>query len=371
MRALVTNEQLPVSMLVQAGIILEPDDRLFLNGREIQLDQPLPESRSYTIQIHRAVTLTINGKTMHTPALTVGEALADAGNSLYTGDRLDPPADTQVISGMKITYLPSQEFTVSLDNRQIIIRSADMTVENVLAAGGTPLLDLDISQPAENDSIPRDGLIRIVRVAEAIVLSQKSIPYTSQTIDSPDIALGQQVILKPGQTGLSVTRTRIRYEDGQVVKRTQEIESVVRPPQPRVIAAGTKLVINTATVNGVTFQYWRSMKMYATSYSPCRSGVPGQCFNGTKSGLPLQKGVIAVDPSTYGYLVGQKVFISGYGSAVVGDIGGGYIIEKELGVPRELWIDLGYADSNYQEAPGWVTVYFLVPAPATIPAFMK
>jgi L-rhamnose isomerase len=113
------------------------------------------------------------------------------------------------------------------------------------------------------------------------------------------------------------------------------------------------------------------MKMYATSYSPCRSGVPGQCFNGTKSGLVLQKGVIAVDPSTYDFLVGQKVYIPGYGNAVVGDIGGGSIIEKELGIPRELWIDLGYTDNNYQEAPGWVTVYFLFPAPATIPAFMK
>ncbi len=371
MRTLVTNEQLPKSMLVQAGIILGPADRIFLNGHEIQPDQPLPASRSYTLQIHRVVTLTINGRTIQTPALTVGEALSDAGYSLYVGDRLDPPADTPVTSGIKITYLPSQEFIVTMDNRQVHVRSADQTVEKVLASGGAPILDLDISQPAGNDSIPQDGLIRIVRVAEAIVLAQKSIPYDSQTIDSPDIALGQQVILKPGQTGLSVSRTRIRYEDGQVVKRIQEVESVVRPPQPRVIAAGTKLVINTTTINGVTFQFWRSMKMYATSYSPCRSGVPGQCFNGTKSGLPLQKGVIAVDPSTYGYLVGQKVFIPGYGNAVVGDVGGGYIIEKELGVPRALWIDLGYADSNYQEAPGWITVYFLVPAPATIPAFMK
>jgi uncharacterized protein YabE (DUF348 family) len=121
-RTLVTNEQLPASMLVQAGVIFGPADRLFLNGHEIQPDQPLPASRSYTLQIHRAVTLTINGNTFHTPALTVGEALSDAGDSLYAGDRLDPPADTQVTSGMKITYLPSREFTVTLDNRQIFIR---------------------------------------------------------------------------------------------------------------------------------------------------------------------------------------------------------------------------------------------------------
>jgi 3D (Asp-Asp-Asp) domain-containing protein len=240
-----------------------------------------------------------------------------------------------------------------------------------LTEAGIPLLELDTSQPAENETLPKDGEIHVTRVSESVVLAQKSIQYESQTIDSPEIALGQQQILKPGQNGLSVSRTRIRYEDGKEVNRVQDVESVVRPPQARVIATGSKIVINTTTVNGVTFQYWRSMKMYATSYSPCRSGVPGQCFNGTKSGLPLQKGIIAVDPSTYDYLVGQKVFIPGYGNAVVGDIGGGNIIEKDLGVPRELWIDLGYTDNNYQEAPGWVTVYFLIPAPATIPAFMK
>ncbi len=249
--------------------------------------------------------------------------------------------------------------------------SRRQTIGAALTEAGIPLLGLDTSQPVENGTLPQDGQIRITRVSESVILAQKSISYESQTIDSPEIALGQQQVLKPGQNGLSVSRTRIRYEDGKEVNRVQDVESVVRPPQLRVIATGSKIVPNTTTINGVTFQYWRSMKMYATSYSPCRSGVPGQCFNGTKSGLPLQKGIIAVDPSTYGYLVGQKVFIPGYGNAVVGDIGGGYIIEKELGVPRELWIDLGYADNNYQEAPGWVTVYFLMPAPATIPAFMK
>ena len=257
------------------------------------------------------------------------------------------------------------------DGKQINIRSAAQTIGTALTKAGLPLMDLDTSQPPENGGLPEDGQIHINRVAESIILAQKSIPYESQTIDSPDIALGQQEILKPGQTGLSVIRTHIRYENGKEVGRTQDVETVVRPPQARLIATGSKIEINTTTINGVTFQFWRSMKMYATSYSPCRSGVPGQCFKGTKSGLPLQKGIIAVDPSTYGYLVGQRVFIPGYGNAVVGDIGGGYIIEKELGVPRTLWIDLGYADNNYQEAPGWVTVYFLAPAPVTITAFMK
>ena len=370
-RTVITNNRLPTALFTQIGVILGSSDRVMLNGLTIQLDQSLPSVKTYTLQIRRAVTLNINGKTVESSALTVGDVLSDTGKPLYLNDKFDPPVETPITSAMMINYVPTQELIVTIDGRQIHIRSAAQTISAALTEAGIPLLELDTSQPAENETLPKDGEIHVTRVSESVVLAQKSIPYESQTIDSPEIALGQQQILKPGQNGLSVSRTRIRYEDGKEVNRVQDVESVVRPPQARVIATGSKIVINTTTVNGVTFQYWRSMKMYATSYSPCRSGVPGQCFNGTKSGLPLQKGIIAVDPSTYDYLVGQKVFIPGYGNAVVGDIGGGYIIEKELGVPRELWIDLGYTDNNYQEAPGWVTVYFLIPAPATIPAFMK
>ena len=368
---MITNDRIPETLLTQAGVILGPGDSVLLNGYNIPLDQLLPSAKSYTLQIQRTATLNINGRIVQSSAQTLGEVLSDMGTSLYINDKLDPPADAPITGAMAIKYIPSQDLIVTIDKRQIHIRSSAQTIDAALAEAGLSVTDLDLSQPPANGSLPQNGQIHIIRVSESIILAQKSIPYQSQTIDSPEIALGQQEILKPGEAGLSVSRTRIRYEDGKEVKRVQDIESVVRTPETRVIATGTRIVINSTTINGVTFQYWRSMKMYATSYSPCRSGVPSQCFDGTKSGLPLQKGIIAVDPSTYDYLVGQKVFIPGYGNAVVGDIGGGYIIEKELGVPRELWIDLGYADNNYQEAPGWVTVYFLAPAPATIPAFMK
>jgi len=370
-RTMITSNRIPETLLTQAGVILGSGDSVLLNGYKIPLDQLLSSAKSYTLQIQRAATLNINGRIVQSSAQTLGEVLSDMGTSLYINDKLDPPADTPITGAMTIKYIPSQDLIVTMDKRQIHIRSSTQTIDAALAEAGLSLTDLDLSQPPANESLPQDGQIHLIRVSESIILAQKSIPYESQTIDSPEIALGQQEILKPGEVGLSVSRTRIRYEDGKEVKRVQDVESIVRTPQTRVIATGTRIVINSTTIDGVTFQFWRSMKMYATSYSPCRSGVPGQCFDGTKSGLPLQKGVIAVDPSTYNYLVGQKVFIPGYGNAVVGDIGGGYIIEKELGIPRELWIDLGYADSNYQEAPGWVTVYFLVPAPATIPAFMK
>ena len=98
--------------------------------------------------------------------------------------------------------------------------------------------------------------------------------------------------------------------------------------------------------------------MYATSYSPCRSGGDG-CHSGTSSGKSLRKGMVALRYSWYLSLQGQRLYIPGYGFATVEDVCGGCV-----GKP---WIDLGYSDSDYQQWGNSVTVYFLAPVPANVP----
>ena len=110
--------------------------------------------------------------------------------------------------------------------------------------------------------------------------------------------------------------------------------------------------------------------MYATVYSPCESGTGG-CSYGTASGARAGKGIVAVDYSIYSYLAGMQVYIPGYGIATIGDTGGGPIIETAFGVPRTKWIDLGFNEGEMIDMSGWVTVYFLAPAPAEVPYFLK
>jgi 3D (Asp-Asp-Asp) domain-containing protein len=68
--------------------------------------------------------------------------------------------------------------------------------------------------------------------------------------------------------------------------------------------------------------------------------------------------------SLFNQLSGSQVYIPGYGVAVIGDVGGGF-------PDGRAWIDLGYSDDDYQSWSGMVTVYFLAPAPATIPAGLE
>jgi uncharacterized protein YabE (DUF348 family) len=321
----------------------------------------LDSGQVYKLQVRRAVALTLvkpdGQQTIQTSAFSVGQALTEAGIPLYAADQLDPPAETPIISPLTVTYTPSREITVSVDGHSLVVRSAAATVGQALAEAGIPLEGLDTSLPAESAPLPEDGQIRIVRVVEAVILSQKSLPFNSRFEASADLELDQQSILQGGEAGLAMSRVRIRYEDGQEVGRQAESESVVRPPRDRVVGYGIKVVVHTATVDGATIQYWRAVRVYTTSYSPCRSAAD-RCYPGTASGKLVQKGVVAVVSRWYAYMVGQPIYIPGYGYATIEDIGGGF--------PDRYWVDLGWSDSDYQPMEGWNTVYFLVPVPDQI-----
>jgi uncharacterized protein YabE (DUF348 family) len=363
-----TDERLLSALLIQAGITLNLHDNVLVNGKPAaSLDQRIEET-PLTLQIRRAVTGTLvtpQGKRqIQTSALTAGEALRLEGIQLTAGDRVDPPPASPIANQpFTLYYTPAQPLSITADGQTVQTASSMRTVGEALAEAGIPLMGLDYSLPSENEALPSDGQIRVVRVSEKIVLTQKSIPFESELVASADVPLDQTQILAPGENGLSVQRLRVRYEDGVEVSRVLEEETLVRPPKKRTLAYGTKVEIKTAVVDGVTIEYWRAVQMYATSYSPCRLGVPGLCSKATSSGKTLQKGVVALRTDLYLALRGQPLYIPGYGFATVEDVCGGCV-----GKP---WIDLGFSDDDFQPWHNWVTVYFLTPVPAVIPYVLE
>lgn len=295
--------------------------------------------------------------------------MKEMGLTIGIRDQVTPPLSSPITDALNIILSPARNLVITTNGKTIRIRSAAGTVGEALAEAGMPLLGLDVSFPAENEALPADGQIRVLHVTEAVSVAVESIPFETQETESVDVPFGQQDILTNGINGLAMTRTRIRYEDGIEVSRSDEGRTVLREPVMQVVANGTKIVLSP--VGGdAPYKYWYATKMYASWYSPCNSGTGG-CSYGTASGARAGYGVVAVDYSYYPYLAGMKVYIPGYGVAVIGDTGGGPIIESAFGVPRYQWIDLGYDDNNIGALSGWVTVYFLEPAPAEIPYFFR
>ena len=361
------------SLLEKAGLTLNPGDRILVNGTEMPPGQTAPTTDSLTIEIRRAVTITLNTpdgqQTISTSALTVGQALSEAGFNPAPNDLVAPPAETLITQALTITLRPARDLTIQIGGNTLNVRSAAETVGEALAEAGVPLIGLDTSFQLESESLPADGQIRVVRVYESMSVALEPIPFEVEVTDSVDIPFGQQETLQAGVEGIAMVRTRIRYEDGVEVSRITEDKTVMRKPQKRIVASGSKIVLSP--VGGdIPYEYWYATEMYASVYSPCASGT-GSCSYGTASGAPAGQGIVAVDYSIYSYLAGMKVYIPGYGVAIIGDTGGGPIIETAFGVPRTKWIDLGFNDGEIVNMTGWVKVYFLAPAPAEIPYFLK
>ena len=364
-----TRERVPSVVLSLAGLTLRPNDRLLLNGLPIGLNEPIPNPRTLnsriTLQLRRAVPITIitpdGEQKLQSAAFTIGEALEQASIWLHAGDRIIPslpsPISNLLVSNSPVSFLPSRTLTITSNGTTTSVSSSASTIGEALAEAGIPLIGLDYSIPAENESLPADGHVRVVRVTESMQLAQNSIPFESELQASPDVPLDQTRILQPGEPGLTIQRIRIRYEDGQEVSRVTEDETMVRPPKTRLMGYGTKIEVKTATVDGVQIEYWRAVQMYATSYSPCRSGS-SECHSGTASGKTLRKGMVGLRRNWYFAMQGQQLYIPDYGFASVEDICGGCV-----GKP---WIDLGFAENNFEAWHTWVTVYFLTPVPANV-----
>jgi len=355
----------PADLLAVAGITLGRDDRVLSLGRPIPLELALPDSKPCTITVRRAVAMTIfapdGQQTIQTSALTVGEALAEAGFRLYTTDRIDPPAETPVRDGMSAIVQPGREIVVTMDGTQVRVRSAANTVGQALAETGIPLIGLDTSHPGESAPLPEDGRIRVVRRVESVALIQKTIPFSTRSELSADLEIDQQALLQGGESGLAITRLRTRSENGVKVSQVSESESVVRPPLDEILGIGTKIVIRTAVVDGVSIEYYRALQLMTTSYSPCQSAtLDGRCSYGTSSGLPVQRGTVAMVYTWYLAFGYDKLYIPGYGYATVGDVGGGYPPGNHY------WVDLAWTDAEYQPMMGWTTVYFLTPVPQNL-----
>jgi uncharacterized protein YabE (DUF348 family) len=355
-----TDQRIPSALLKQAGITLGPNDRVLLNGLQTTLNEPIT-AYPVTLQIRRAVMLTLvmpdGEQKIQSSALTVGEALQAASYWLHAKDKPEPALHAPITDGLKITVMSLHELNVSVGGKTLQVQSSARTVGKALAEAGIPLIRLDYSLPAENEPLPSDGQIQVVRVSESLLLAQKPIPFENDFRASADVPLDQTQIVQPGEAGLTVQRIRIRYEDGKEISRLTEDETMVRPPKTRVLGYGTKIEVKTATVDGVNIQYWRAVQMYATSYSPCRSGTD-KCYTGTSSGQSLRKGMVGLRYSWYVSMQGQQLYIPGYGFGSVEDVCNGCV-----GKP---WIDLGFSDNNYEAWHSWVTVYFLTPIPANV-----
>ncbi len=341
-------------VLSNAGYTLGDGDRVFVNGTRMDMNQEITLKTGSTIQIQRVYPITINDNgvnhTILSSARTLAEALWENNISVSANDYVSIPLDTVIDQSLSLEIQRSNLITIAVDGKQITSNASAQTVGEALAQAGVSLQNLDYSIPAENEVLPADGVIQVVRVSEEIQLIEESIPFETEYVADAEMDLDQQKVIQSGQSGLSISRVRIRTENGEEISRETEDSWIAASPVTQQTAYGTKITIQTTSTENGVIEYWRAVTVTANSYLD--TGYR------TASGKWPEYGMIAVSSAWYSYMKGTSVYVPGYGVATVED--------KCGACEGNMLIDVFIPTEDYV---GWhrsVTLYFLTPVPSSI-----
>ncbi len=359
-----STENLAGNVLLDGGVKLFPGDGLLLNENEIMPDSPVQKAGEIRFSIaalnsYRLVDdLDGTVQTVYTNARTVGEALQDPAVSIPADAVIIPAPESAFYDGMTIEIAKLRQLVITVDGEEISLTSSGSSVGEALARAGIPLQGLDFSVPAEDQPLPADGRITLTRVREDLAVAAVSLDYQTEWTGDDSKPLDTLEVDTEGRKGLKGTFTRTRYQDGVETGKVSSPERTLAEPVTARKTYGTQITVQTVTTADGTFEYWRSVPVYATSYSPCRSGTDS-CIHGTSSGAKVERGVVGMSYTWYLLFGGQSVYIPGYGTAVVGDVGRSPTNDNR-------WVDLAYTDADYVPWSEHTTIYFLTPVPSEI-----
>jgi uncharacterized protein YabE (DUF348 family) len=362
----------PRAVLADAGILLDTHDEVLVDGQPWRADHVLPpnlvekEASTYDrgfvwdsihtepvrLRVRRSAPMVVHEGgaryTVDTTAQTIGEALRKSGVILYLGDRVQPSLGSAVTANLHVYIQRSVPVSLQVDGRLVKTRTQAQTVADALSDLGIILSGGDRVEPALDAKLYDNLKIAITRVSEDVTVEEEIAPFDTVFVADPTLPIDTQEVLAVGAEGITRTRYRTQYENGEPLTRVLEDTWLAQEPADRRIAYGQKIEPRTETMaDGTVITYWRKIKMLATSYNAASAGG-----NRTRTGDLLRDGIVAVDPRLIP--LRSQVYVPGYGIADALDTGGGIISRR---------IDLAYVANSYVAVRGWVDVYLLWPPP--------
>lgn len=352
-----TTRENPLDILRLAQQEVRSSDRILIDGTETDISRliiwPVPVS---DIVIERAVSVTVRDggvpRQIDTTADTVGDLFYEAEITLFLADTVTPDLSSPLSDGMTIVIDRSHPLTVIVDGSRMEARVNARTVADALVEMDVTLSGLDYTIPAEETTILPGMSVRVIRVTEQFETEQEVTDFETVYQADAELPLDERRVIQSGQQGVLERSIRVRFENDIEISREVESENQISAVRNRIIAYGTRVVLRTVDTPDGPREYWRKLRVYATSYKP--ESVGGSTT--TSIGYTLEKGVIGINPDIIPYRT--RLYVRGYGIGVAADTGG----------PRSnpYWIDLGYSDEDWRSWSSWVDVYLLTPVPDSI-----
>jgi uncharacterized protein YabE (DUF348 family)/3D (Asp-Asp-Asp) domain-containing protein len=363
------------TLLAEAQVALQPQDSILLNRRLVSPEEPVAQPPSLaslaaalppqdappapvSLQVRRAVPFSVieGGQQLELRSSreTVATALRDVGVRLGPGDRVQPSLDAGLSAGLTVRVDHAAQVVVTLPQGKTILYTLAATVGEALAEGGVDLPASYRLEPAGETPVTPGLTVHVIGISEERELEEERIESRTFYEPDPSLPYGRRRVVE-GRDGVRYRQYRAVYEDGRLISRELVAEWSDPEPADTIVYYSTAAAPRPAPAapEGVPdgLNVVRVLRVYATWYNPASAGrSPSDPSYGiTATGVPVDRGVVAVDPGVIP--LGTRMYIPGYGNGVAADTGGAI---------RGNVIDLGYPDGVVPNwTSRWVDIYIL------------
>lgn len=344
------------------GVVTAPDDQLIpLPGRmvsdalslaRVPVVPLISDEDPLAITVKRAVSFTVkedgHSLSLRSTQPSLALALSENGILLGPGDLVMPDVETPLVAGLNAEVRHASKITISLPEGSNVVYTHERTVADALDEAGIELSPLDKVFPGRDALVSNGMNVDVVRVTTGTVIEREEIGYRTLFEGDPNLDWGDSRRVD-GVSGVHAWEYEVTYENGQEVGRVLVRDWIEREPQDAVVYYSAASDYAGDIPDGLAVV--SVMHVYATWYNPASAGKPRSSpgYGITSTGVPVTRGIVAVDPTVIPY--GTRMFIPGYGFAVAADCGGGV---------KGNMIDLGYPDGvEVDWVSHWVDIYIL------------
>lgn len=327
-----TAERKSEKVIQQAGVTVGTDDAIDLSkfkaGSDVNDGNEIRVLRAQNVKIYDgkdlAAKLTVAG--------TVEDALNAAKLVLGEKDSINIPMDTELTEATTIKIVRSDSVKLIVGGKEFYVPFAGGTVADVLDRQGILLGTNDEVEPSKNTTLKRGDSVTVKRVVYKTRLVNEKIKFKTKTKYDASVKAGTTKVLKEGQNGAREVVYKDKVVDGKVVESNELKSKVLKEPQDKVVATGTKVTVSAKGCissmalpskyelsGGVPTNPKSVIRGQSTAYT---AGAGAKC----STGVTPRPGYVAVDPREIPY--GTEMYIVSsdgkqvYGYAIAADTGG-------------------------------------------------
>ncbi len=334
-----------------------------VNGHDIvspAMNTPVESGLSIKWEQAKEVALNLddNNISVWTTKKTVGDMLDEIDVKVSEHDKVSPAPEEKIDENMTVSIQQAYEFTLVDEGQKKKYWTTSATIEEFLKNENIKLNEFDRLEGNEKDVVNPNSTVQIVRVEKSSDVVEEEATFKTETRSDDSLLKGHEKIVQKGEKGKVSREFEVVKEDGKEISRKMIAEKIVKKPQSKIVAVGTKVMVASvapekAAAKNVTAstsapaakatpvktkqvaaaskpksvsrnnsapEGGKEFYVSATAYTADCHGCSGITATGINLKANPNLKLIAVDPSVIP--LGSKVWVEGYGYAIAGDTGG-------------------------------------------------